>query len=164
MSSPLGPIHPGEVLLEDFMKPLNLSAYRVAKDLGVAPLRITQIVHGKRAISAETALLLSRYTGTSPQFWINLQGQYDLEIIGSALSKKLAAINPVRAASEAPKQMPKGYRLAIPGRKKKIPRRVALEKSKRDRARRSPPKSKTTNRGNQSVEPSEMRRREPERK
>jgi addiction module HigA family antidote len=91
------------------MMPLNLSAYRVAKDLGVAPLRITEIVHGKRAISAETALLLSRYTGTSPQFWINLQGQYHLEIVN---------------------------RLAIPGRKKKIPRRVALEESKRGRARR----------------------------
>ena len=133
MSNPLGPIHPGEVLLEDFMKPLNLSAYRVAKDLGVAPLRITQIIHGKRAISAETALLLSRYTGTSPQFWINLQGQYDLEIVGSALSKKLAAINPVTMVSEALKQGSKGSPFALVGQKGKIHRRVALGKSKRIR-------------------------------
>jgi antitoxin HigA-1 len=98
MTNPLGPIHPGEVLLEDFMKPLNLSAYRVAKDLGVAPLRITQIIH--RAIGAETALLLSRYKGTSPQFWINLQGQYDLEIVGSALSKKLATFRSAQTRAE----------------------------------------------------------------
>jgi addiction module HigA family antidote len=133
MTNPLGPIHPGEILLEDFMKPLNLSAYRVAKDLGVAPLRITQIIHGKRAISAETALLLSRYTGTSPQFWINLQGQYDLEIVGSALSKKLAAINPVTMVSEALKQGPKGSRFASAGQDEKIHRRVALVRSKRVR-------------------------------
>jgi antitoxin HigA-1 len=133
MTNPLGPIHPGEILLEDFMKPLNLSAYRVAKDLGVAPLRITQIIHGKRAISAETALLLSRYTGTSPQFWINLQGQYDLEIIGSALSKKLAAINPVTMVSEGLKRGPKGSRFALAGQEEKIHRRVALVKSKRVR-------------------------------
>jgi antitoxin HigA-1 len=133
MTNPLGPIHPGEILLEDFMKPLNLSAYRVAKDLGVAPLRITQIIHGRRAISAETALLLSRYTGTSPQFWINLQGQYDLEIIGSALSKKLAAINPVTMVSEGLKRGPKGSRFALAGQEEKIHRRVALVKSKRVR-------------------------------
>jgi len=133
MNSRLGPIHPGEVLLEDFMKPLNLSAYRVAKDLGVAPLRITQIIHGKRAISAETALLLSRYTSTSPQFWINLQGQYDLEIVGSALSKKLATINPVTMASEALKQGPKGSPFVPAGQKGQIHRRVALGKSKRVR-------------------------------
>lgn len=135
MSDQLGPIHPGEVLLEDFMKPLNLSAYRVAKDLGVAPLRITQIVHGKRAISAETALLLSRYTGTSAQFWINLQGQYDLEIIGSALSKRLAAISPVTMVSEALKQMPKGHRAALPDQKKRISRKVDLGKTNRGRER-----------------------------
>ena len=133
MSNTLGPIHPGEVLLEDFMKPLNLSAYRVAKDLGVDPLRITQIIHGKRAISAETALLLSRYTGTSPQFWINLQGQYDLEIVRSALSKKLAAISPVTMVSEALKQGPKGSPFALGGQMEKIHRRFAPVKSKRGR-------------------------------
>jgi addiction module HigA family antidote len=72
-------IHPGEVLLEDFMKPLELSQYRVAKDIGVPPRRINEIVHGKRAVTADTALRLSRYFGTTAQFWLNLQTRHDLE-------------------------------------------------------------------------------------
>ena len=77
----LPPTHPGEVLLEEFMKPLGLSQYRVAKDIGVPPRRINEIVHGKRAISADTALRLSKYFGTSAKFWLNLQAQYDLDIL-----------------------------------------------------------------------------------
>jgi addiction module HigA family antidote len=76
----LPPIHPGEVLLEDFMKPLGLSQYRVAQDIGVPALRISQIVHGKRAITADTAMRLSRYFGTSPDVWLRLQVRYDLEV------------------------------------------------------------------------------------
>ena len=76
----LRPVHPGEVLLEDFMKPLGLSQYRVAQDLGVAPLRISEIVRGKRAVSANTAMRLARYFGTSAGIWMRLQAQYDLEI------------------------------------------------------------------------------------
>lgn len=76
----LPPIHPGEVLLEDFMKPLGLSQYRVAQDIGVPALRISQIVHGKRAITADTAMRLSRYFGTSPDVWLRLQARYDLEV------------------------------------------------------------------------------------
>jgi addiction module HigA family antidote len=72
-------IHPGEILLEEFMKPLKLSQYRVAKDIHVPPRRINEIVHQKRAISADTALRLSKYFSTSPQFWLNLQTHYDLE-------------------------------------------------------------------------------------
>ena len=72
-------IHPGEVLLEDFMKPLELSQYRVAKDIGVPPRRINEIVHGKRAVTADTALRLSRYFGTTAQFRLNLQTRHDLE-------------------------------------------------------------------------------------
>jgi addiction module HigA family antidote len=72
-------IHPGEILFEEFMKPLNLSQYRVAKELCVSPRRINEIVHGKRSISADTALRLSRFYGTSPQFWLNLQMRFDLE-------------------------------------------------------------------------------------
>lgn len=72
-------IHPGEVLMEDFMKPLELSQYRVAKDIGVPPRRINEIVHGKRAVTADTALRLSRYFGTTAQFWLNLQTRHDLE-------------------------------------------------------------------------------------
>ena len=72
-------IHPGEILLEDSMKPLSLSQYRVAKGIGVPPRRINEIVHGKRAVSADTALRLSRYFGTSAEFWLNLQTRHDLE-------------------------------------------------------------------------------------
>lgn len=76
----LPPIHPGEVLLEDFMKPLGLSQYRVAKDIGVPPLRISQIVRGMRSVTPDTALRLARYFGTTPGIWMRLQVQYDLEI------------------------------------------------------------------------------------
>jgi addiction module HigA family antidote len=72
-------IHPGEILLEDFMKPLKLSQYRVAKDIGVPPRRINEIVHAKRAVTADTALRFSKYLGTTAQFWLNLQTRYDLE-------------------------------------------------------------------------------------
>jgi len=73
-------IHPGEVLLEDFMKPLGLSQYRLAHEINVSPMRINQIVHGKRAITADTALRLARYFGTSAAVWLRLQVQYDIEI------------------------------------------------------------------------------------
>ncbi len=76
----LPPVHPGEVLLEDFMKPLGLSQYRVAKDIGVSPIRISQIVHGKRAVTADTAMRLARYLGTSAAVWVKMQARYDLEI------------------------------------------------------------------------------------
>lgn len=76
----LPPVHPGEVLLEDFIKPLGITPYRVARDIGVAPLRINQIVNGKRAITADTALRLACYFGTSAQIWMRLQSQYDLEV------------------------------------------------------------------------------------
>ena len=73
------PIHPGEVLLEDFMKPLDITQYQLAKALHVYPRRINEIVHGKRAITADTALRLSRYFGTSAELWMNLQALYELE-------------------------------------------------------------------------------------
>ncbi len=73
------PVHPGEVLLEDFLKPLGISQYRLAKEMKVYPRKINEIVHGKRAITANTALRLSRYFGTSAELWVNLQALYDLE-------------------------------------------------------------------------------------
>ena len=76
----LPPIHPGEVLWEDFMQPLGLSQQRVAQDLGVSPIRISQIIRGKRAITADTAIRLGRYFGTSAAVWLGLQADYDLEI------------------------------------------------------------------------------------
>ncbi len=75
----LSPIHPGEVLLEDFMKPLDLTPYRVSKDIGVPSLKISQIIQGKRPITPDTALRLARYFGTSPEVWLRLQLRYDLE-------------------------------------------------------------------------------------
>jgi addiction module HigA family antidote len=76
----LAPVHPGEILLEEFLKPLGISQYRLAKDINVAARRINEIVHGKRAISADTALRLSRYFSLSERFWMNLQTRYDLEV------------------------------------------------------------------------------------
>lgn len=86
----LPPIHPGEVLLEDFMKPLGLSQYRLAHDIGVPPLRISQIVHGKRAVTADTALRLARYFGTSANVWMRLQARYDLEVAEAKLAPQIA--------------------------------------------------------------------------
>lgn len=85
----LPPIHPGEVLWEDFMKPLGLSQYRVAKDIGVSPIRINQIIHGKRAITADTALRLARYFGTSAVVWLRLQARYDLEVAEAELGERI---------------------------------------------------------------------------
>src|SRR5919206_2961400 len=85
----LAPIHPGEVLLADFLEPLGLSQYRLAQDLSVPPRRINEIVHGKRAVSADTALRLARYFGTTDRFWLNLQARYDLEVQREALGDRL---------------------------------------------------------------------------
>lgn len=85
----LSPVHPGEVLLEDFMKPLGLSQYRVAKDIGVPPLRISQIVRGQRSITADTALRLARYFGTSAAVWLRLQARYDLEMAEAKIAKRI---------------------------------------------------------------------------
>ena len=83
------PIHPGEILLEEFLMPMNLSQYRLAKDIGVAPRRINEIVHGSRAITADTALRLAKYFGTSERFWMNLQARYDLEVAKIRLGRRL---------------------------------------------------------------------------
>jgi len=85
----LAPIHPGEVLLSDFLEPLGLLQNRVARDISVPPRRINEIVHGKRAISADTALRLARYFGTSERFWLNLQARFDLETERDRLGKRL---------------------------------------------------------------------------
>ncbi|MCB0208403.1 MAG: HigA family addiction module antidote protein [Anaerolineae bacterium] len=85
----LPPIHPGEILLEEFLKPMELSQYRLAKDIRVPARRINEIVHGKRGISPDTALRLSRYFGLSERFWLNLQTRYDLEIEKDRLAGRL---------------------------------------------------------------------------
>jgi len=89
MPAKLAPIHPGEILLEEFLEPLGISQYRVAKDISVPPRRINEIVHGIRAITADTALRLARYFGTSERFWLNLQTRYDLEVEKDRLGSRL---------------------------------------------------------------------------
>ena len=86
----LAPIHPGEILLEEFLKPMGISQYRIAAAIGVPPRRINEIVHGTRAITADTALRLSRYFGTSEPFWMNLQAHYDIEVQKDFLGDHLA--------------------------------------------------------------------------
>lgn len=87
------PVHPGEVLMEEFLKPLGVSQYRLARDINVPPRRINEIVQGKRSITADTALRLARYFGTSERFWLNLQARYDLEVekdnLGDRLQKEV---------------------------------------------------------------------------
>ena len=99
MKKRLPPVHPGEVLLEDFMKPLGLSRYRVAKDMGVPALRISQIVRGQRSITADTALRLARYFGTSAAVWVRLQARYDLEMAEMQLAGRIE-----REVKELPRQ------------------------------------------------------------
>ena len=87
----LPPVHPGEILMEEFLEPMGISQYRLAKDISVPPRRINEIVHGKRSITADTALRLGRFFGMSPQFWLNLQTRYDLEVTEDLLEYRLDA-------------------------------------------------------------------------
>ncbi len=89
MARKIQPIHPGEILNEEFLKPLKITQYRVAKDISVPPRRINEIVHGERAITADTALRLGRYFGVTAQFWLNLQTRYELELESSSLADVL---------------------------------------------------------------------------
>jgi antitoxin HigA-1 len=91
-STRMSPVHPGEILREEFMKPLGLSQYRVAKAINVPPRRINEIVQGKRAITTETALRLERYLGWPAQVWLNLQSRYDMEITAPKMGKTLSDI------------------------------------------------------------------------
>jgi antitoxin HigA-1 len=86
----LAPVHPGEILREEFLQPLGLSQTRIGRDLGVSPRRINEIVHGKRSITADTALRLSRYFGTSAEFWLGLQADYDLDMASDRLAERIA--------------------------------------------------------------------------
>ena len=94
----LAPVHPGEVLMEDFLNGLGISQNKLAVSIGVPPRRINEIVHGKRSITADTALRLGRYFGTSAQFWLNLQDQYDLDVQEDGIREQLDAIRPMASA------------------------------------------------------------------
>ena len=92
--------HPGEILLEEFLKPMGITQYRLAKEIGVPQRRIGEIVAGKRAITADTALRLARFFGTDPQSWMNLQAHYDLEVANEKLSEKIMKdVHPFEAAA-----------------------------------------------------------------
>ena len=97
----LPPVHPGEILLEEFLSPLGVSQYRLAKETSVPPRRINEIVRGSRSIGADTALRLARYFGTSEQFWMNLQARYDLEVekdrLGDRLMREVKVLTAVGA-------------------------------------------------------------------
>ena len=99
MKTTMQPIHPGEVLLADFLEPLEVTQQRLAVAIGVPPRRINEIVHGKRRIIADTALRLARFFGTSDRFWINLQSRYDLEVERDEIGDALEAITPLSAVS-----------------------------------------------------------------
>lgn len=92
------PIHPGETLKTEFLEPLGLTPYRLARDIGVTPTRVSELLHGKRRLTADTALRLGRYLGTSPQFWLNLQSHYDLEVRREQVGDRIDQITPVLSA------------------------------------------------------------------
>jgi antitoxin HigA-1 len=102
----LPPIHPGEVLLEEFLNPLGISQYRLAKDTSVPPRRINEIVRGTRAITADTALRLARYFATSERFWLNLQAHYDLEVEKERLGDRLAREVSTRQSAHSSRRKP----------------------------------------------------------
>ncbi|GAB3699070.1 HigA family addiction module antitoxin [Mariniluteicoccus flavus] len=93
------PIHPGEILMEDFIEGFGITQHKLAVSIGVPPRRINEIVHGKRAITADTALRLGRYFAVEPQFWLNLQSRYELELAEDRVAEQVAAISPIQAAS-----------------------------------------------------------------
>lgn len=100
MPRTMSPIHPGEVLQEEFLGPLEVTQYRLAKGINVPPRRINEIVHGERAVSADTALRLARYFGTSPEFWLNLQLRYSLEVTADAIAREVEReVQPLRNAT-----------------------------------------------------------------
>jgi antitoxin HigA-1 len=122
----LPPVHPGDILGEEFIKPLGLTVYRVAVDIGVAPPRINEIVLGQRAITADTACRLARYFGTSEQFWMNLQTQHDLAVAHDLHGAAYQQIAPLdRKAAAALVQRPRSGPKSAPARKVTAPRRRA---------------------------------------
>lgn len=92
------PIHPGDILMEDFINGFGITQNKLAVSIGVPPRRINEIAHGKRAITADTALRLGKYFGIDPQFWLNLQSRYDLEVAQDRVADEIASIKPLQVA------------------------------------------------------------------
>lgn len=93
------PIHPGEILMEEFIERFGITQHKLAVSIAVPPRRINEIVHGNRAITADTALRLGKYFGVEAQFWLNLQSRYDLEVVSDIVADQIAAIQPIATAS-----------------------------------------------------------------
>ena len=98
MEEKIAPIHPGEILQEDFLTPMNISAYRLAKETYMDQTRVSEILKGRRSVTIDTALRLSKFFGTSPEFWINIQTQYDMEMKEAELAEELSKIHPISKA------------------------------------------------------------------
>ena len=97
MTRDIPPIHPGEILKKEFLEPHGISAYRLAKATRVPQDRVSNILHGRRGVTADTALRFGRFFGVEPQFWLNLQVRYDLEVARAALGEQLAEVTPFQA-------------------------------------------------------------------
>ncbi len=113
MSHSLQPVHPGEVLLEEFMKPMDITQYRLAKETEVPARRINEIVHRQRAITADTALRLARFFGTSEMFWLNLQARYDLDMQKEKLGQRLQSVRPFSKAKSPAPPSPRSTRALV---------------------------------------------------
>ena len=99
MKRDFAPVHPGEILSEEFLEPMSVSQYQLAKSIGVPALRISQIVRGKRAVTADTALRLSRYFGLNDSYWLRLQARYDEQVVKQEIAQELARIEPLAAVT-----------------------------------------------------------------
>lgn len=111
--SSLAAVHPGEILLEEFMKPLGVTQYRLAKETDVPARRINEIVQGQRSVTADTALRLAKFFGTSEMFWLNLQAHYDLQIQKSKMGSRLSSLRPLTELRRTPTPIPRAARQTV---------------------------------------------------
>jgi addiction module HigA family antidote len=109
----LAPLHPGEVLLEEFMQPLEITQYRLAKETNVPARRINEIVKGQRSVTADTALRLAKFFGTSEMFWLNLQAHYDLDVRREKLGSGLASVRPFKQVKGAPPRVSRATKALV---------------------------------------------------
>lgn len=130
MKLSLAPVHPGEILLEEFMEPLGVTQYRLAKETNVPPRRINEIVQRRRAVTADTALRLAKYFGTSEMFWLNLQARYDLDVQRQKVGSGLAAVRPFTQPSAKAVISPRSKRALITAAKAGAARSAFRRKAK----------------------------------
>jgi addiction module HigA family antidote len=124
------PVHPGEVLLEEFMRPLGITQYRLAKETNVPPRRINEIVQGRRAVTADTALRLARFFGTSEMFWLNLQARYELDVQKQKTGSALSAVRPLSQSRKPTPPKPRSARALVTAAKSGTIRSAYQRKAK----------------------------------